>query len=158
LTYEINVQCYPGFYKWTFADCSTPPPFQLNASVFLFSPASQFVATAGDVPTGDLQIPLLGNLDRTYIGTILPVALPLGWSGAANTLQFPAADGDRVYLFDPATQNYKDVYTYFDGYGWNSANADDPGPLGPILQPGVGMIVEKAGPAVTWTFAYKKWQ
>ena len=64
---------------------------------------------------------------------------------------YPAGDGDTLYLFNPATQNYKDPYGYIDGFGWFSANPDDPGPAGPTIAPGTGFWTQKAGPTINWT-------
>lgn len=104
----------------------------------------------GDVPQGALINPILGGNSYSILSSPVPQALPLGSAGQAATLQFPALNGDTVFLFNPATQAYKDSYTYFDGFGWFSANPDDPGPNGPIIPVGTSFFVYKRGPSQSW--------
>jgi hypothetical protein len=110
------------------------------------------VTFVGEVPSGTLNQSIPGGNNLKLASSIVPKGLPIGDTpSAATTLGFPAADGDTLYLFNPATQNYKDPYGYIDGFGWFSANADDPGPAGPTIAPGTGFWSQKPGAAGTWT-------
>lgn len=87
------------------------------------------------------------------VSSIVPQAAPLGDAATAGTLQFASENGDTVFVFDSAIQNYKDSYTYFDGFGWFSANADDPGPAGPTIPVAKGFFLQKSSEATktAWT-------
>ena|SRR5688572_22468439 len=113
------------------------------------------VTLIGDVPQGDLQNPVPGGNTLKMVSSQVPKTLNLGEPGLADTLNFPAADGDTVYIFDVVTQNYKDPYNYFDGFGWFSANADDPGPRGPVIPVATGFWTLKPGPAATWRQSFR---
>jgi hypothetical protein len=88
---------------------------------------------------------LTGGNNFNLVGSQVPQALPIGSTGEANTLEFPAVPGDSVYIFDSASQTYKQPYDYFEGFGWFSANGDDPGPQGPTIPVAEGFFVLKTG-------------
>jgi hypothetical protein len=105
------------------------------------------VTFVGEVPQGSLSKPLAGGNNFNLVGSQVPQALPLGSTGEANTLEFPAVPGDSVYIFDSGIQNYKSSYDFFEDFGWFSANTDDPGPQGPTIPVAEGFFVLKVGPA-----------
>jgi hypothetical protein len=110
------------------------------------------ITFVGEVPAGTLNNPIPGGNALKLASSIVPKSLPIGdVPSAATTLGFPSGDGDTLYVFNSATQNYKDPYTYIDGFGWFSANPDDSGPAGPVIAPGTGFWTQKTGPAATWT-------
>ena len=98
----------------------------------------------GEVPSGTLHNPVTGNNRWTIRSSVVPKGLRLGdtdaTTGTANTLEFPAAGGDAVYIFDTATQAYLAQYDYIGGFGWFSA--DDPDPDGPLIQPGSAFFLQ----------------
>jgi hypothetical protein len=106
----------------------------------------------GEVPSGTQNNPVVGNFQYTMRSSIVPRGQRLGDVGVANTLEFPAEEGDTVFIFDPAIQQYKDAYTYITGVGWFSPT--DPDPDGPLIDPGTGFFSQKAGPNATWTQSF----
>jgi hypothetical protein len=105
----------------------------------------------GEVPSGTLNNPVVGGNQWSILSSIVPKNLRLGdldpSTGGPTTLEFPADEGDTVYIFDPATQQYKDAYTYVATLGWLSAS--DPDLDGPLVAPGTGFFVQKTV-ARTW--------
>jgi hypothetical protein len=106
------------------------------------------VTFVGEVPQGNLSNPVPAAF--SIMASEVPQALPIGSTGQAGTLEFPAAEGDSIFIFNSATQLYKENYTYFDGIGWLSANPDDPGVQGPTIPVATGFFVQK-GAAANWT-------
>jgi hypothetical protein len=116
------------------------------------TPVPLNVTFVGEVPQGTLTTDLVGNGAYQILSSVVPQALPLGDGATPNTLQFPAVDGDNVFIFNAATQTYKDPYQYFGGFGWFSVNPDDPGPVGPTIPVATSFFVTKAGAASQqWT-------
>jgi len=151
--YTDGIQFFAGA-GWISTD---PDP---NAAVinpgegFFIQPAGPTplnVTFVGEVPQGTLTTPVTGGIRYSILSSQVPQALPLGDAASAGTLMFPAVEGDTVYLFDPATQQYKDAYLYFEGVGWSSNNADDPGPQGPTIPVATSFFVQKQGANVNWT-------
>jgi hypothetical protein len=99
----------------------------------------------GEVPQGAaLSNPLPGPNRYSIRSSIVPKGGRLGWEGLANSLEFPAENGDALYIFNSATQNYKETYFYAEGAGW----FHDIDPLeGPDIQPGTGFYIQKANDA-----------
>jgi hypothetical protein len=86
--------------------------------------------------------------------SIVPQAAPIGSTGDAATLQFPAENDDNIYIFDTGTQRYKESYSYVDFLGgWGSANTDDPGGQGPTIPVAAGFFLQMAptATATAWT-------
>jgi hypothetical protein len=82
-------------------------------------PTPLSVTFVGEVPQGSLSKPLAGGNNFNLVGSQVPQALPLGSTGEANTLEFPAVPGDSVYIFDSGIQNYKSSYDFFEDFGWS---------------------------------------
>jgi hypothetical protein len=96
--------------------------------VFIFNGGTAFTNTfVGDVPQGALQNPIPAGFSIT--ASQVPQA-----GGLTTPLEFPAADGDAVYIFNTATQAY-DAFTYQFG-SW--------APSEPTLSVGQGFFVNKA--------------
>lgn len=103
------------------------------------------VTFVGEVPQGNLQNPIPGSGSFSIKSSQVPQA------GSLTALGLPAGEGDVVFVFNPATQAYKDSYTYFDGFGWFSANVDDPGPDGPSIAVANGVWLQRnSGPNTSW--------
>lgn len=105
----------------------------------------------GEVPQGSLSRPLLGEFKMSLVGSLVPDAWYLG----TPTENFPAVDGDTLFIFNPSTQQYNDSYSYFEGYGWFSPS--DPTPEGPVIGPAQGFWVQKYGANTTWTRTFSVW-
>ncbi len=103
---------------------------------FLFnSAASPFTVTfVGEVLTGSLTNSLSANY--SLVANKVPQAIGLTAAGV------PAADGDIVLQWDPATQNYKEGNQFFEGVGWLPAE--------PIPGVGEGFFYFNAGAAKNW--------
>jgi hypothetical protein len=150
--YGDSIAFFAGF-GWFSAD---PDPNWLvldpGEGVFIkpSGPTPLNVTFVGEVPQGALSNPLLGGNHFQIVSSEVPQALPLGDEVTPNTLNFPAVEGDTVYIFDTAQQRYKDSYSYFGGFGWFSANPDDPGPVGPTIPVATGFFLLKVGPDDTW--------
>jgi len=96
----------------------------------------------GEVPAGTLNNTILGANRYCIEASVLPVAGRLGWVGntIATNLSFPSATGDSVFVFDAATQSYKDTYQYVQDVGWLS-NSD---PVdGPMIDVAEGFFVQR---------------
>ena len=115
------------------------------------TPAPLPVTFVGEVPQGTLNNPIPGGNNLKLASSIKPVAAPIGDTTLPASLLFPAADGDTLFIFDTAIQNYKEAYNYFAGFGWFSANTDDPGPQGPTIPVASGFWTQVPGPGKTWT-------
>jgi hypothetical protein len=144
---------YFGGFGWVSADPTETYIVNPGEGVFIrpSGPTPLNVTFVGEVPQGSLSNPILGGNRYSIVASQVPQALPLGASGQANTLMFPAVDGDTVFIFDNVAQAYKDSYTYFAGFGWASANPDDPGPIGPTIPVATSFFVQKKGADTAWT-------
>jgi hypothetical protein len=103
------------------------------------------ITFVGDVPQGSLHNPFPGANNLALRSSQVPQEAPIGDPSQANTLGFPAMEGDTLYLFNPVTQSYKNAYQFVNGFGWFSANADDPGPAGPTIPVATGFFVQGVG-------------
>jgi len=110
------------------------------------------VTFVGEVPQGTLVNPLPAANKLSMRSSIVPQAARLGDEtiNSTGTLQFASEDGDTVYVFDNATQNYKDASTYIDGFGWLGPDGDPGGPLIPVAS---GFFIQKGPTAAktSWT-------
>jgi len=105
----------------------------------------------GEVPQGPAlsnPVTILGTGKFSLIASQVPVSAALL---STNIMQFPAADGDTVYFFDGATQQYKDPFGYILGAGWfNSTGAANPTP-----EVGEGFfLLSGAAANRTWTRSF----
>ena len=90
------------------------------------------ITFCGIVPQGNLTCYIETNL--SIMSTMVPLTTGL------DALDFPAVDGDIVYMFNNATQAFDPIYTYFGGYGWYNPDSDvNPDP--PAPPPGVSFFV-----------------
>lgn len=109
------------------------------------------ITFVGEVPQGTLSNPIPGGNQLALRSSMVPQALRLGTNGQTGTLAWPAAEGDTIYVFDPATQNYKDAYQFVEGVGWLSATDTDAFPDGPMIQVAQGFWSIKSAAATSWT-------
>lgn len=149
--YKSPIQWIGGF-GWFSADPAEDYILNPGEGFFiqnLTAPAHNINVTfVGDVPQGSLHNPVPGSFNLSIRSSQVPQAAPLGDTtiNAANSLLFPARDGDTVFVFNSGTQSYEQPYQYIDGFGWFSANAGDPGPAGPTLPVASSVFVQKTGP------------
>jgi hypothetical protein len=99
----------------------------------------------GEVPAGTLNNPLPAANLYSIRSSVVPKGGRLGWIGQAGTLEFPAEDGDAIYVFNSGTQSYDDTWQYLTGLGWLSAT--DPNTDGPLINPANGFFVQKGSTA-----------
>jgi hypothetical protein len=139
-----------GGIGWDPSDLQLPP----GEGFWIYPNESYYpslnVTFVGEAPAHVVTNRLPAANRYALLGSQVPAELPIGDARATNTLRFPAEDGDTIYLFDPQRQRLKEPYTYYDGYGWSSANADDPGPRGPVLPLATSFFILK-GPGATQT-------
>jgi hypothetical protein len=142
----------PG--QWASADLNEDYTVNPGEGFFIQTPpgVTLNVTFVGEVPQGQLANPVLGGNNYSILSSQVPQALPLGYVGSAGTLEFPAADGDIVYIFDAAVQNYKQAFTFYGppNNAWASENPDDPGVAGPTIPVGTGFFVQKTGSNTSW--------
>ena len=138
-------------YGWYPTDNN--PTLAPGEGFFIQAPAGSPLAITfvGEVPQGDLSYPLAGGGRLTLVGSMVPQEINVGDTTQAGTMNFPAFDGDNIFLWDIAKQSYTDPYSYIQDYGWY-AQADE-NPAGPKIPVGSGFWIQKAGsaPAVNWT-------
>ena len=101
------------------------------------------VTFIGEVPSVTLNNPIPGGNQLKLMASIVPKSVKLS--------EIPAVDGDIIYLWDPVCQCYKDPVQYVAGFGWFSANPDDPGPDGYAIAPATGFWYQRQTAASTWT-------
>ena len=146
-TYLDSVSWIGGF-GW-FSPSDPDPTINPGEGFFFQNVGSQplTLTFVGEVPSGTLNNPVVGANLWSIRSSAVPKGLRLGdtdpATGTPNNLEFPAGDGDTVYIFDTATQGYLDSYTYVPGFGWFSAS--DPDPDGPLIEPGSGFFVQAGG-------------
>jgi len=127
---------------------------------FIQAPATADVnlTFVGEVQTANLTVPIPGKGSWAMVGSQIPMEQPLGDNSlqAANTMAFPAADGDLVYLYDPTTQNYGDAWNWLkdplgDGKNYWAQTDYDHG-IGPTIPVAAGFWVQKgaANPDANW--------
>lgn len=97
------------------------------------------VTFVGELPEGTLVTPVPAGY--SFVSSKVPQASPLGESGAAGTLQFPAQDGDAAMLWDVASQSFVSYY-FTGGLGWD--------PMDPVIEVAQGFLAQKSVP-VNWT-------
>jgi hypothetical protein len=106
----------------------------------------------GEVPAGSPTLnPIAGGNRYSIRSAVVPKGGRLGWEGLAGSLEFPADNGDNLYVFDVATQRYKETYSYVADVGW----LHDVDPLeGPNVLPGTGFWIQKLEPGRDWRMAF----
>jgi hypothetical protein len=157
--FDVDQQTYRDPIGWIegfgwFSASDPDPTVNPGEGVWIqnFAGTALALTFVGEVPAGTLNNALPGGNHLKLASSVVPKNLPIGdVATAATTLGFPAVDSDTLFLFDPATQAYKEPYGYIQDFGWFSANADDPGPQGPTIAPGTGFWSQKPGAAATWT-------
>jgi len=119
------------FGEWSDKTLTLPP----GAGFFLYNgdAAAQTLTFVGEVPQGTLTTSLGAGLNQ--------VASQVPQAGLLETvLGYPKADGDIVYKFDTATQNYIPNSVEFGSWS----------PAEPVVAVAEGLFVNKAA-AASWT-------
>jgi hypothetical protein len=146
--YRDAITWFDGF-GW-FSPSDANPTVNPGEGIWVYNPTPNPlpISFLGDVPQGEaLDNSLPGNNNLKLISSIVPRDV--------NASEIPGArPDDTIYVWDVATQNYKDAYTYFGGFGWFSANPDDPGPQGPLIPVGTGLWIQRSGAPATWRQRY----
>jgi hypothetical protein len=108
----------------------------------------------GEVPQGAaLSQSIVGGNGFNLASSIVPKGLPIGYTGSPNvTLGYPATDGDNCYIFNSNTQQYEETYAYVDSVGW--LHPTDPNTDGPVIAPGTGFWMQRAGSSGSWTQSF----
>jgi hypothetical protein len=145
-----------AIYTWTGVGWTTSPvsvgnggqpwsdpsvPLYPGGGVFLTNGSSPLTLTfVGQVLEGNLTstVPIHSTVVRS---SLVPQALPLGQSGQAGTLQFPAADQDQAFLLSGSG---------FLSYQFSS-DLGDWDPADPVIGVAQGFLVRKAAPPNVWT-------
>jgi len=106
----------------------------------------------GEVPAGSpTHNAVVGGNKYSIRSAVVPKGGRLGWEGLAGSLEFPADDGDNVYVFNKATQRYKETYSYVASVGW----LHDVDPLeGPDIQPADGFFIQKQAVTRDWKITF----
>jgi hypothetical protein len=99
--------------------------------VFVNAAAAATITFVGEVPAGNLSNPIPKGL--SIRSSQVPQA------GTASVLQFPAADGDQIFVFNEATQKYSTHI--FDFGAWD---------VEPTIDVGEGVFVNAVA-AKNWT-------
>jgi hypothetical protein len=125
---------------WSTAD-PLPNPLILNPGEGFFfqnlNAGAVDLTFVGEVMQGNLSNPIPGVNALSIRASQVPQAAALGDPGVPASLQFPATDGDTVFVFDVPSQQYLNAYTYngtagqLGGGFWSSLS--DPSPTGPVI-------------------------
>jgi hypothetical protein len=149
--YRDTIQFLSGL-GWLSAE-DPDPTINPGEGFFLQNSAGQAlnITMVGEVPSGTQVNPLPGPNQYSIRSSIVPRGGRLGFIGQAGTLEFPAEDGDALYIFNSTTQQYDDTWQFLSGLGWLSAS--DPNTDGPLINPGNGFFVQKGSTAAntSWT-------
>jgi hypothetical protein len=121
----------------------TPMVIPHGESFFLQAPAAAKVLFVGEVATGD--VPYSVGPGLSAVANKVPVAEP--WPGSDN-----GNDGDLIYTWSGNAWS-SDLWTYYDGIGWNAGGAGD-NVNGPTLPVGGGAMYLNSGSALSWTRAF----
>jgi len=143
--YRDTIQFLSGL-GWLSAE-DPDPTINPGEGFFLQNVAAQpmNLTFVGEVPAGTLNNPLPPANQYSIRSSVVPKAGRLGFVGQAGTLEFPAEDGDALYVFNHGTQQYDDTWQFLTGLGWLSAS--DPNTDGPQLDPGNGLFIQKGSSA-----------
>jgi len=157
--FDPTLQAYQDSISWIegfgWISPSDPDPTINPGEGFFFQNggnATINITFVGEVPSGTLHNPVQGGNKYSIRSSIVPKGLKLGNVGVANTLGFPADDGDTVYIFNAATQQYLDSYSYIGGYGWVSGS--DPDVDGPVIPVAGGFFSQKSAPTRDWVQSF----
>jgi hypothetical protein len=148
---------------WFTPDSGTDPNATVlnpGEGVFFYNNTASSVdlTFVGEVMQGNLSSPIPANGALSIRSSQVPQSAALGDPSHADSLGFPAANGDLVYVFDVTAQTYKDTYTYIVDNTvvppvaiWFSLS--DLNPEGPVIPVGGSFFVIKADAAasVNWT-------
>jgi hypothetical protein len=145
-TYSDAISYYGTAAGWL-DPLGNTPSIDPGEAVWAFpvGPNPLNVTFVGEVPQGNLSNPLPAGGKFSMRSSIVPQAAPIGDDQVLNNgdLDFAAEADDIIYVYDNVAGAFKEAYTYYSGFGWNSANADDPGPVGPTIPVATGFFLQK---------------
>lgn len=122
---------------------STNTSLPVGKGFVVYTPVPFTNVFVGEVLQGSLTNAIAGSNQLSLVSSLVPQMASL------NDLNFPATDGDTVYMPIAATQKLSDAYNYFAGYGWfNSVGSV--GTNGPVLPVCGAFFVQHAGADTNW--------
>lgn len=139
-------------FGWFDGVSAEPAAVSINPgeAFFLEMPTSLNITFVGEVPQGVQNNQLYNGFN--LVGSVIPQGLPPGDTAALEDgdLDFPAADGDQIYMWDAVNQRYLGtiwLYIAGEGGGWfdNVATIDK----GPTIPVATGFFVQKVN-EVNW--------
>jgi len=103
----------------------------------------------GELPVGNnLTTPVPGNGKYCMLASKVPKGDRVGTFEDPNTHKFPSCTGDSIYIYDAATQSYRETYQFVEGLGW--LHSTDPDPAGPFIDVAQGFFIQRLCPDATW--------
>jgi len=145
-TDTANSAIYPN--NWQNSGVITLNP---GEAAWIKTPAAMTITFVGTVPTGNLTVNLAGAGAFSMVSSMVPQAGDL----ATNLGYTNFNDGDKIFVFNPATQAYQTFNVSFaagnTGYNQDFVNTGDP-----VLAVGQGFWYQtaKTAPATVWTRSF----
>lgn len=134
-------------FSWNYGwqpDCDLPP-----GKGFMFRSTALFTNTiVGTVVCAWFTNEIAGSNRLSLLAFALPMA---SGGGGSDAWQFPAGDGDTLYLFQTGSQSYSNGFSYFTESGWFDPDGVA-GTNGPVIPIATAFFVEHPGAATNWTY------
>jgi hypothetical protein len=152
--FDVGTQSWgpQAVFNGTIWTSTSPNPNWLvlspGESFFIGVGAPLSVTLMGEVLQGTVTVPIVGGGRQSCLASAVPQEDSLG-TGPGVGLEFPARDGDVVWLWDAATQTYVGAWQYEFGFGgWLDENGNVGN--GPVIRVGSGFVLRADVPRL-WT-------